>query len=188
VDTDLLFVVALVAFYLLRQLSSRRQPAQKKPQPGRPQPEAIDTEPGLDDALAEIRRALGMEPAPGPPAPEASTRPAPEPVPRNRLEPAARPLSKPVTVAAPRPRDTFRQVETGRIETEEAFQRGLPTFRNPLEGHTHARPAPKVARAVPKAPEPKPTERLLATRRQLRDAFILKEILGPPRSRQPRIR
>lgn len=185
-DTDLLFVIALVAFYLLRQLSSRKQPAQKKPQPARPQPEAIEAEPSLDDALAEIRRALGMEPPPAPPVPEASTRPAPEAVPRNRLEPAARPL--PTPVATPRPRDTFRPVEAGRIEVEESFQRGLPTFRDPLQGHTHARPAAKAARAVPKAPEPKPTERLLATRRQLRDAFILKEVLGPPRSRQRRIR
>jgi hypothetical protein len=186
VDTDLLFVVALVAFYLLRQLSSRRQSAQKKPQARRPQPEAIEAEPDLDDALAEIRRALGMEPAPVPPVPEASTRPAPEPIPRSRPEPAPRPIPKPVAV--PRPRDTFRPVETGRIESEETFQRGLPTFRDPLEGHTHARPAAKAARVVPKALQPKPTERLLATRRQLRDAFILKEILGPPRSRQRRIR
>lgn len=168
VDTDLLFVLALVGFYLLRNLMARRQPAQQRPRPERPGPDSI--EPDVDDALGEIRRALGMEPVPEP-------EPLPEPV---------------VRVPLPRPefrertrRGEFHPMETARADAEERFERGGSTFRDPLAGHTRTR---KAATPVPAPPPVRQRPRLLATGRQLRDALVLMEILGPPRARKRQIR
>ncbi len=169
--TDLIFLLAAFGFFLLQRFLKGEPKPGQKPVP-KPLP-AGDQEPAFDDALVEIRRALGMEPIPQSPGPipEAGPpRPAPVPAPRPRIE---------------RPTDEFHRVRTGRPDAEERFERGASVFRDPLKGHTHAKPARKAVESVPAVPR---RQRLLATKKQLRDAFVLKEIGGPPRARKKEIR
>jgi len=167
VDTDLIFLLALLGFYLLRRFLGAQQQQGQKPMP-KPRP-SDEGEPAFDDALEEIRRALGMEPIPETPGPAPERPPRPLPAP----EPARR------------PRGEFHVADTGRPEFEERFLRGESTFGDPLKGHTHAKPVRKAVEPTPPTPRPR---RLLATRKQLRDAFVLKEVLGPPRARKKEIR
>ena len=163
-DNNLIFLLVLLGFYLFRQFLGAQQKAGQKPVP-RPRPSG-DAEPAFDDALAEIRKALGMDPIP-----EAEP-PVPEPVPVPRME---------------RSRDEFHAVDTGRPDVEERFERGQSMFGDPLKGHTHAKPAKK--KTIEPIARPAPgRRRLLATKKQLRDAFVLKEIVGPPRARKKEIR
>jgi hypothetical protein len=106
-DVDILFALLLLAFYLATQIFGR-----KKRTPTAPPPEAAEHVPAgrdphsadVEDALREIREALGWpsEPEPAPSSPP----PAPAPPERDRrttLEKSrpARPAKKPPTIGTP---------------------------------------------------------------------------------------
>lgn len=165
-DTDVLFILALVGFYLFRQIASRRKAAAPKPKVDR-----REAEPQFDEALDEIRRSLGLGPAP-PPEPE------PRPAPVQRSAPMRTAPSR------QRPSDEFHPVDSDRPVTKSPLENTRFTFHDPLAGHTHA----ETFTAVTPAPPVPSRRRWLATKQQLRDAFILKEIVGPPRARKREIR
>ncbi len=131
VDSDLLFLLVIVGFYVLRHLTGAKQkqgaprPANRPelpPLPGETVEEERDPE--LDEALREIRRALGM-PVPdephAPPEPRKQSPahpPAPTPAPPRRTSLPSR------LGTGPRRRDDeFREVRTGRPDAEERFER-----------------------------------------------------------------
>ncbi|MDX1532093.1 MAG: hypothetical protein R3362_11255, partial [Rhodothermales bacterium] len=152
----------------------------------------------LSEALRQIREALGEPPAPPAPEPEPAAPPAATPPPSVATPPLARP---------PRDREfqglgAFEHEEHGFGKSnplsEEAFERrpalgaarrpattpirtgaGLPEkvdLERPLEIEQVGR-----ARSGTDATDPL---RLLSDPRRAREAFVLKEVLGPPRSRR----
>jgi hypothetical protein len=214
-------IVALVVFYALQALASKKRksmPPQDSEVPG----EEINVE--MQDALAEIRHALGMgDPAPAaspPDAVETSAPAAAEPgdarrtaAPRRATAPT-RIADATATTSRPQTSDEFHRVVTGRPDaestfesrreewnarekaktnwptrrvltdatpTEDTFESGASTFRDPLRDHDHIPPL----KAVSIAAKPR-RRRRLGTPEEIREAFITAEILGPPKALQSR--
>lgn len=113
-EFDLIFLLMILAFYFLSHLGgkkrrqSQQQTQRKQPtQPGAPVPEAKQ-DPDLDDALREIREALGW--------------PSQTPTPTQRPEPVEtveRPPLEPRPTAAPTPRKVETPVGDRRSETQQ---------------------------------------------------------------------
>ncbi len=164
---ELLILLIIFLAPAIGRLFGKKPPA---PSPTEPRPASHEDDP-FGEALRQIREALG-EPAPEP-------APAPKPV------PAAQRLEK----ARPAPdfhglgsldRDE-RSLERRRPVPVENLER-LPVVAEPV------RPAPPK-----RVPLPKPTAPALRTRdfvhrlrdpQRAREAFILHEVFGPPRSRR----
>lgn len=178
VDQNVIAILALVAFYLFQALAGRKKRQQASS--GEPPPEPVrpgtSSTPGqatsqvgeMDEALAEIRRALGMGPAPEP-------APPPVPVPTvsksgTRTERAAPGKTRTANSEAGPSRtlragpektrisggltsDEFHQVVTGRPDFEERFEKQKSEWKSPT---APVKPGP--------APTPKPVvPRLKAT-------------------------
>lgn len=225
VDSDLVFLLAVGAFYLLRHLSgAKRKPAPGVPAPGRsaplpPLPGEVtsqpDRDPEFDEALLEIRRALGM-PVPEPPrrqapAGEGSTSGFEAPIPTDRparAEAEPRPRVLPSSPEPSRPRPAPRQTSlpsriptrpTRRVQrVEDEFHDPSKTkvapkppakndpfaWHDPLADHAHVDAKPEVVKTAAKPPHP--LHARLKSKEVLREALLLREILGPPLSRRRR--
>ncbi|MFT4604765.1 MAG: hypothetical protein ACI9W4_001501 [Rhodothermales bacterium] len=212
---SILPIVALVAFYIFRALTDKK----RKSMPPPPDDSGVPVDgrsSDMQEALAEIREALGMgEPtstdAPtevvvAPPASEGLKRtsaPRRANTPTRIADSAAR-TSAPapqtsdefhrVVTRKPEAKSTFqsrredwdarekaktdwpsRTILTSAIPTEESFESGGSTFRDPLRDHDHI-PLKAVSIAA------KPRRRRLRTPSDIREAIITAEILGPPKS------
>ena len=204
---NLLPLILLVIYLVLQFVGSRKkpEPGQGAP-PGRP-PEGRRVPPDehtgnpLEDALREIREALGAdtEPERRRPAERAeaeSPLPSVSPSAPTRLErrlpdePARLPAEPPRLGGGDgRPTKPKRR-ERGGFADEEAFERQpIPDLPPPPK----ATPPVRARRpAKPKPPAPLPSderEALLGRLRDpqsARDAVVLSEVLGPPRSQRPR--
>ncbi len=189
-DYETLFYLAIAAIYILYQVlaGNKKKKTRRPGTPLPPAPDAIDSagptaaEPTLDDALREIRQALGME------VPEAPPKPPPRPV----EAPAPRPAAPP---------SEFKPVSTRFADAE--FE-AKPTAFGPAASLHKREPAPpartaparrtpapgKVLKAKPTAPPesalPADLTRRLRDPQAAREAFVLGEVLGPPRAHRRR--
>ena len=92
-DIDFVFLIMLFVFYVLSRLGGKKKPQQERPPESGTRP-SRNTNPELDEALREIREALGWpaptEPAESEPIPSsaAETRSAQEAQPQRQDRPA----------------------------------------------------------------------------------------------------
>ena len=190
----LLWLVVLVVYLILQLIGSKKKPQPGAP-PGRPEdarrlPQGDAGNP-LEDALREIREALGAEPERPQPTRRAQTEaplPPVSPSAPTRLE---RRLPDEVQRTSPSKGRTSEpaQRKRGGFADEEAFERRLALDPPPV---TRTAPAPMPARRPAQAKRPAPKsarerETLLGRLRDpqsVRDAVILSEVFGPPRSRR----
>lgn len=172
---NLLPLLFFFVFIALRLLGSRKP--QRPAQPGQHPGELEARDEDMDEALRQIREALGMpQPVPRPaPAPPPEPLPAPRPVPPPRAETVSRSPPRPT---APRPAPSLFH--------DDAFAQKKTPFA-PAESHVQAS---RVARNAP-APRRRPRRNLTAlldSPRDLQQALLLSEIFGPPRSHRGRPR
>jgi len=204
-DFDTLFPILLLVFYFLLQLRGNKKKKQAAQRPPAPLPQPTLQEPQapletaaipkneLDLALREIRQALGMPPpvTQPPPVPKPRHLSAAEafehpPLQKRPFKSAGKPIRKPSTFD-----DTFNEAgapafdagasfgepflpDKELFEHEPAFQAKAPKRTVPLE----AAPPLKAVRGTP-------LQKRLRSAKLAREAFVLSEILGPPRSRKP---
>lgn len=197
-DFEALFTLALLLLYLVFQvLGGRKQRPKQRPGGGPPPPgaeEPAEHRPpqSLEEALQEIRTALGG----GPPPEEPETR-EPEPaVPRPQKVPESREI---------RPRLDYHRAEKP-FSTEEAFEsRPAPSAVKAPEGTVPGaqkvlprkpRLGPDLSKGPPlRRPKSTPTQvpgvavpqgsellQRLRNPHTVREAIVLSEILGPPRA------
>lgn len=183
-DVETLFYIAAIAIYFLFQIlggKKKRQAKKQLPIPTQGQEQATSTgEPTLDDALREIRQALGMEPPPArPPQPSA---------PQSKPHPVREHGPELMDLAPKRPWPSeFQEIKTH--YADEAFEaaRDGDRFGKPRttsKRSTH--PALRTTVQKPPFDEPfgghsKPDMKRLDIK-TVREAFILSELLGPPRA------
>ena len=177
-DTLIFFVIAGV-YILFQVLGAKKKQQQKaaakaklpapKPVPPGAAPTSAQAEPTLDDALREIRLALGMATPPKPP------RPVPH---------AGRTHAPELIDAAPEASWATEFKERPKHYADADFE-ALPAhsdrFRRPQPRHLIATEAP----TAPATDEPSVANEVLnelQSAEAARKAFILGEILGPPRS------
>lgn len=176
---DLLIYVAFLVIYLIFQVLGAKNKQKRKAQQ---QPDALALPPGtqatpeptLDDALREIRRALGME------------MPAPEPIPPPAPPPTQEPAPYVPSRLPSRKRPTEFVERTSHFSDDEfdALPRGVEGFDDPHFAPpspidpAYGRPARQAA--VP----PQAVLDALRSPDAARKAFLLHEILGPPRARR----
>ncbi|MFT5517145.1 MAG: hypothetical protein ACI80V_003285 [Rhodothermales bacterium] len=202
---DNLFIIAIVAYWILQAIASKKKR-------DRENQEALESDEPLnefDQALSEIREALGGTPAPGPePAPGAAPRAAPPPsVPSGagpsipdrrataptRISTAAKsatrgpstldsaPVAAPRAPAkAPKPSDEFHQVNPGGTDWHSDFK----TFGSEWKSSG----APSSEWRTPKA-KPAPVKRVdenafEASGPEFRDALVGHDHQGRPKSIQ----
>lgn len=147
----------------LREETWRRQVDPVRPSPQAPRP--VNDTP--TDPWEMVRKLMEKaQEAAQPPAPPVS-RPAPPPAPPER-----RPAAPPRPASPPRP--AVAAVEPARLPTPAAVATIDPGFT------VTPRPAARAAQADPLA-------RLLARPESVRQAVLLREILGPPKALQSRL-
>lgn len=209
---DYIYYAIFLLIYLVYSALAGGKKKKKKPLPtstGQPlpgptgdpvEPGMIESQPTMDDALREIRIALGMEP---PPAPSPPT-PTPPPV-----QPAPRPAPHPTRSHGPSLAETapqkswpseFKAIPTHFADSD--FEE-LRTRDGDRFGQRPQRPKPtpakpsQTSKRPPSEPSPyqQPTsaeDRRSRIRQQLnnpdaaREAFILSEIFGPPHANRRR--
>lgn len=169
---DFIELIILLIIFLAPAIGRLFEKMKPAPPPTEPRPESHEDDP-LGEALRQIREALG-EPAPEP-------APPPKPVP-----------------APPRLEQTHRASDLHGLGAAEheglVVQRRSPAEsleRRPVVLVEPPRPAPPKRAALPSPP--KPTAPAFSSRdfvhrlrdpRRAREAFILHEVFGPPRSRR----
>ena len=179
-DFELIFWLAIVVIYLIVQLrgAAKKQQRQRTSVPVPPDaaPTRTPSEaPTLEEALREIRQAMGLE--------EPPAEVLPPPVPSTPAPPKPKPQEPP---------DEFRPIPTH--FADEAFE-GRPTafgpahsIHGPAPTPRPALPKPRVVKAVPIPPSPPRSaapddiSRKLYEPTTAREAFVLAEIFGPPRA------
>ena len=194
-DIETLFYIAIAAIYILSQVLGGKK---KKPTPGRtggpptrpdraPRQQQRNETSEMDEALREIRRALGWEtpepePAPAPPAPPPDRESKPIP-------PASIEKKQARTIPKARIEQRESAVERARPAKERArrsFERVAPewvTAQAPEDVEAHLQDQMSEERQRLEAAQ---RARLERVRKQLRraggaqDAFILKEIFDRP--------
>ena len=212
-DSETLFYIVAILIYLAFQaLGGKKKKKKKRPLPGAAQPlpsatsppaKAPGAEPTLEDALREIRQALGMEtpaqPASPPPTAEPPTPPASRPTPQPRLK------KRPVRTHAPELAETapqkswsseFQAHPTHYADshfeelTTDGDRFGQP--RTKKKPHRPALKTPPVKKAIASS-KPAPASvghaaliKQLQDPQSARDAFILSEIFGAPHLRRRR--
>ena len=210
---DLLIYLVLGIVYLIFSVMTKGKKKKRVPPPaGPPLPdpaggpaEAPAAQPTLDDALREIRVALGMESPSSPPPVPRSHRTEPPPIqttPRKATHPT-RSHGPELAETAPQKSwpSEFKPIPTH--YADETFEE-RPTRDGDRFGQRRQKPKPPPAKPSPttaaKAPTPQlTTQRQAPTgvrrsriRQQLKDpnaareAFILSEIFGPPHAHRRR--
>lgn len=188
-DFETLFTLVLVIVYVIYQIVGSRG-VQNKPSPRpeqSPRPKEPQRAPGgagdeLDQALREIRQALGMEP-PSPPEPAPQTA-------RTEHEPMQEAHDRP---EPPRPLAPWADVEAETVSTgAELEQSTAPWIEDSFETQPQALGEDSLleeveVKVLPASASVSRRPQLLRRLREpgtARDAVILSEILGPPRSRR----
>lgn len=210
-DFEGLFWIALIVFYFMSRVLGGKKKPSPRPTGGRPsKPDRsprTSQEPELDDALREIRQALGFPVEEAEHKPEPSSEPEPEPasdlrnararrtveMERQRerdarelsrqqemLERAQKADKKPPTTI-PKPKVARRPGPIGAHPMESTFAE-----EEAFEGtgrHPHQQPPPDHALQAPYAIPSRQRENLkrrLRGKESLREAFVLKEVLDKP--------
>lgn len=220
-DDTLLYIAALVVYLIFRGLTSGKKKKKKRvpPPKGSPAPPPVGRpvktttgEPTLDDALREIRIALGMEPPPTPPIPRP---PSTEPPPTRMPSPS--PVAHPTRMHGPELAETapkkswsseFKPIPSHYADSDfeelptrdgDHFpeRRWKPEVRRPTTPPPLPKPSRTTAAKKPLANLPRPKQASTGVRRSrilrqlsdpnaAREAFILSEIFGPPHARRRR--
>jgi hypothetical protein len=180
-----IWIIIVAIFWIIQAFTRKREeepqqplPTPRKPQnrprpqqqpygspPASPAPRHEETAPTpeqqIRNFLQELQRRMAEQqqrPRAAPPPPPPSPRqPAGVPQPQPELEPVAEVLIEQPTQA----------VEAEMTEAELASQAAAQAYTLPVEGPTPAR------------------RRLAFDRNSIRTAFIMREVLGPPRAEQP---
>ena len=208
---ETIFYIVIFLIYLVFQVLGNKKKKKKQAVSGtaKPLPDATSrpaptpsAEPTMEDALREIRQALGMgAPAkPAPPPPQAKPLPLPRPAPRPKTQ------THPVRSHGPNLAETapkkswsseFKAYATHYADSdfEELATEG-DRFGESRTQKTSPRPATKTPPAKKNIPEPtRPISTSVSRSRVMnrlknphaaREAFILSEILGPPRVQKRR--
>lgn len=158
-DSELLSLLALGLYLLYRLFTGRGGQRPQAPRPPDAEPAAANE---LEEALREIREALGME------------------VPENRPAPASPPAVP--TPSPPPRRPEFFPLERTTQETVREPQPAAPAEWDAAASRANP-DTPPAAAPTTAAHRPDILGRL-RTPAAARDAFVLSELLGPPRSRR----
>jgi hypothetical protein len=188
----LLFIAVAIFFQLLTRLASKtgRRPGSDTKQrptfpPQTPRPTTGQTGDTDQDRIRKFLEALGQPATSKPPEPVAPRPTYQQPIVVPRVEPrSVRP-----TILSPLPPLTARPPES-RLLTEQQTSRQTPPSRRRIvtpitEDEVTAAFQPATAQPISKPEAKIDIPRLLKTTSGLRDAIILREIFGPPRSLQP---
>ncbi len=208
-DGETIFYIIAILIYLVFQVLGGKKKKKKRPVPGAGQPlpgagqpspgaasrpaQVPGAEPTLEDALREIRQALGME-APSAAPPPTAEPPAPPP---SRLPPRPKREKKPIRTHAPELAETapkkswsseFKRYPTHYADSHfEELTTDGDRFGQPRTRTTTHRPAPTTppAKKTTATPKPAPVDpstliKQLQNPQSARDAFILSEIFGRP--------
>lgn len=176
---ELFWVALLIIYFFFQVLGGRKkqQQQQKRRQPAdgaERQPAPPQREPELDDALKEIRRALGFPDEEPEPEPAAAEVPAPQKPPQ-KFPP--RTTETPRTLGRPSPPPSGRiPVPDKAFKREEAFEKmaELPPIQEPLETPGRSKKSSRRPHLMKKLHDPAAA----------REAFLMKEIFGPPRAKR----
>jgi hypothetical protein len=195
----LLLVVVAVLFQLLAKMAGKKSKDQTKqtstPIPGTPEPSQRAPTQSDEDRIRKLLEALGQPPTSRPPPPVAPRTNIP-PRPLAPVQPPMSPFSQ-LRREKPRKREgTPKEIPPPRLVTGgdeiappaitgapafEVHEAPLPIAPAPIF-KAPAEPYAAVTRAIAKTEERKvDIAALLASASGLRDAIILREILGPPR-------
>ncbi len=181
-----IIILLILLVPVLRRLFGKKQPKRGPAPQGVDLPSAAGEDP-LAEALRQIRKALG-EPEPTP-VPSVSSKPLPA---------QPRPLfPRPVREPEFHSLGAFEHDEHGFGKSnplsEETFERGAPSAKT---GRAAKRIKPKPLEEIDLTAPIKVKEdgessrshltRMLKDPARARDAFVLQEVFGPPRSRRPR--
>jgi hypothetical protein len=187
----LLLVVVAVLFQLLAKIASKKSKGQTKPTSTPPTPTPLPRAPreSDDDRIRKLLEALGQPPTSRPPPPVVPRTNIP-PRPLGPVRPPMSPLSQ-LRREKPRKRDEVTAKEILPPRTIRGAEKTVPAAFEVHEGPLPIGPAPifkapaeVYAGATPpiaKAEERRNIAILLASTSGLRDAIVLREILGPPR-------
>lgn len=210
---ETLFYIVIFLIYMAFQVLGARKKKKKRSAQGTqaplPSPKSrpvaqTGAEPTLEDALREIRQALGMQ-APAPP--KASTPQLP-PLPQSRPTPPRQKETHALRAHGPELAETapkkswsseFQAHPTHYADSEfEEFGGEGDRFGKPRPTRPTPRPAPKTKTTAAKLPPIEASKaastnvsrtkvlRQLQNPKAAQEAFILGEILGPPRIRTRR--
>jgi hypothetical protein len=186
---------------LQKRLAEQRRLAKESGQAETPQPAGQAAESSEQDKLRKFLEALGVPsgqaPPPQPPRPVHPLPPPVIPPPRTPAPPprpvivAPPPLPRPVRspvrpVQVPAPRPVYVSLEPapsesrdpGHLETASEEMMRAARHDQTVVPHTVATPAAMIARPVPVAVAA--LKEALRTKENLRAAFLVREILGPP--------
>lgn len=201
-DDFLIWVVLAIVYFIFSALTSKKKKPAAPPPAGQPPSgpasgpvTSPDVEPTLDDALREIRIALGMEPPPPAPAPSPpKAEPPPIQVPPRQPTHSVRSHGPELAETAPKKSwsSEFRPIPTRYADSdfEELRSRDGDRFgqRQQKPTPTPAKPAP-VYTSRKQAPTGVHRSRImqqLNDTNAAREAFILSEIFGPPHANRRR--
>lgn len=208
---EVLFYIAIAIIYLIIQVRAAKKKQQKQQQTGatlppvshqegaRPQQEVT-----LEDALREIRQSLGMETPPSAPSSPPPAKPQAAPPRDFHASPSSFPdadfESKPTAFGKMPSIHKHEQVPVRKevpVRTAVPVPKVVP--KSALENRAFSSPGRKKVRATIKAPmvEQRPESAtstqdldslrsLLSDPKAARKAFLLREVLGPPRAYRPR--
>ena len=183
----LIFFAVAILFQLLaraasktgrrpRDDSNRRSTSSPQPRPSSRQPEETE-----EDRVRQFLEALG-QPTTSKPPPPVATRPTyqkPIVVPR-------RPIPSPLPPLTTRPAESERRIFQPRSEAPTfAVEAGPPPVAPIREAEVVAASRPVASQSISKPEAKIDLAVLLKSTSGLRDAIILREIFGPPRSLQP---
>jgi hypothetical protein len=183
----LLFVAIAIFFQLLTRVASKtgRRPGSDTKRrstlpPETPRPTSGRTDDTDEDRIRKFLEALGQPATSKPPEPVAPRPTYQKPLVVQRVEPrSVRP-----TILSPLPPLTTRPPES-RLLTEQRAPRQTPPLAPITEDEVTAAFQPATAQPISKPEAKIDIPKLLKTTSGLRDAIILREIFGPPRSLQP---
>jgi hypothetical protein len=183
----LLFVAIAIFFQLLTRVASKtgRRPGSDTKRrstlpPETPRPTSGRTDDTDEDRIRKFLEALGQPATSKPPEPVAPRPTYQKPLVVQRVEPrSVRP-----TILSPLPPLTTRPPES-RLLTEQQALRQPPPLAPITGDEVTAAFQPATAQPISKPEAKIDIPKLLKTTSGLRDAIILREIFGPPRSLQP---
>jgi hypothetical protein len=193
----LLLVVVAVLFQLLAKMAGKKSKDQTKrtSTPRTPTPLQRAPTESDEDRIRKLLEALGQPPTSRPPPPLvprtniplrplAPVQPPTSPLSQLRREKPRKREATPKEIPPPKPVRGGEEIAPPTVTRAPAFEAHerpfpiapAPTFKAPAEPYAAA------TRAIAKTEEPRADiATLLASTSRLRDAVILREILGPPR-------
>lgn len=197
---NLLWLILLIIYLVLQFVGSKKQPQQpeRRAPSGRPDVRRPDggrpPAGGLEEALREIREALGGEPDRPTRREEPETPLAPaSPSAPTRLERRLPDESLQTTTPAPKHleqtgfagKEDFERHATRVTRAPEPVAAPRNEIRTPHRATAQTSDRKRKPTTSPAPVKEKPLLRRLRDPQSVRDAILLSEVLGPPRSRRP---